>query len=331
MNKFKKRAVAYITSALLILVASLFSLFSGAGKLSAAEVISSLFGMMPGTAEEKIVLYVRLPRLLATLFCGAALATAGALTQGVLANRLASPSIIGVNSGAGLAVVLSTALGVMGGWRISLIAFLGAFITVLAVSLAASKLGSSRGTLILIGVAFNAILGAISDAIITLYPEISISRNQFRIGDFSSVTYTKLLPAAVAITVTLIITFTFSHDLSVLSLGEDTARSLGMNTKLMRVILLMLSAVLAGCAVSICGLLSFVGLIVPNAVRKATGADNTQLLPLCAMIGGGFVALCDTVSRIIFSPYEIPVGIILALLGAPFFILILVRKRRDGV
>ena len=331
MNTRRKKAVAYIIAMALILISSLFSLFSGAGKLSASEVISSLFGMMSGTAEEKIVLYVRLPRLLATLVCGGALATAGAVTQGVLANRLASPGIIGVNSGAGLAVVLATALGIMGGWRLSLIAFLGAFITVLAVSFAASKLGTSRGTLILIGVAFNAILGAFSDAIITLFPEISIARNQFRIGDFSSVTYAKLIPAAIAIIVTLLITFTLAHDLSVLSLGEDTARSLGMNTRLMRVILLMLSAVLAGGAVSICGLISFVGLIIPNAVRKAVGADNTQLLPLCAMMGGGFVALCDTLSRVLFSPYEIPVGIILALLGAPFFIVILIKRRRDGI
>ena len=133
----------------------------------------------------------------------------------------------------------------------------------------------------------------------------------------------------ILISFSLIILFTLSAQLDVLSLGEDSARGLGMNTTAIRVAFLLLSALLAGSAVSICGLLSFVGLLVPHAIRRTVGNRSAHLLPLSALFGGGFVTLSDTVARIIFAPYEIPVGIIMAFIGAPFFIFILI-KRKEG-
>ena len=151
--------------------------------------------------------------------------------------------------------------------------------------------------------------------------------NDFKIGEFSSVTYQKLIPAAVAVTLTVAVLLTLGNELDVITLGEDSARALGMNTSLMRTLFLLLAALLAGCAVSIAGLLSFVGLIVPNALRRLTGGGSRHLLGLCALFGGAFVCLCDTLARTVFSPYEIPVGIIMAFLGAPFFLFILIKGK----
>ena len=245
----------------------------------------------------------------------------------MLANQLASPSVIGVNAGAGVAVTLCTALGIYGGWRLSLFSFVGAFAAVMLVSLGAKKWGASRSTVILMGVAMNSLLGAVSDAIVTFLPDAGVMSNDFKIGEFSAVTYQKLLPAAVVIAVAVTVLFTLSNELDVLTLGEDNARGLGMNTSVMRTLFLFLAALLAGCAVSIAGLLSFVGLIVPHAVRRVAGSKSQHLLSLCALFGAAFVCLCDTIARTAFSPYEIPVGIIMAFLGAPFFVFILIKGK----
>ena len=152
-------------------------------------------------------------------------------------------------------------------------------------------------------------------------------RNDFKIGDFSSVTYAKILPAAVVIFISVAVLTTLSNELDLLTLGDENAKGLGLNTGAARVIFLMLSALLAGAAVSVCGLLSFVGLLVPHTVRRLATSESKHLLPLCALLGAGFVSLCDTLARVVFAPYELPVGIIMAFLGAPFFIFILVKGK----
>ncbi len=322
----KRIKILYTVGFLLLVVSALLGITLGTTSLSISEIVES-FKNGFSTAGGKIFLYVRLPRTAASLICGSALAVSGAVIQGVIANRLASPSIIGVNSGAGLAVTLCTALGIYGGLRLSLFAFLGAFTAVMAVSLLARRIGASRGTLILLGVAVNSFLNALSDSVVTFIPEVGVMSNDFKVGEFSSVTYSRLLPATVLISLSIIILFTLTNELDVLTLGEDNARSLGMNTSLMRTLFLMLAAVLAGCAVSLAGLLSFVGLIVPHAVRRVAGSKASRLLPLSAIFGGAFVCLCDTGARTLFSPYEIPVGIIMAFLGAPFFVFILIKGK----
>ena len=156
---------------------------------------------------------------------------------------------------------------------------------------------------------------------------IGVLSNDFRVGSFSSVTYQKLLPALAVTLVVLVLLFTLSNELEVLALGDESAKGLGLNTNWMRMLFLLLAALLAGAAVSVCGLLSFVGLLVPHAVRRIAGTRSRHLLPLSALLGAGFVALCDTLSRVLFSPYEIPVGIMMAFLGAPFFLFILVKGK----
>lgn len=322
-----KIGYVYAIAVVMLLGSAVLGILLGATRLGFSDLIRVIWAGNPDSPEARILWFVRLPRVLASLLCGGALAVSGAVIQGVLANRLASPSIIGVNAGAGLAVTLCAALGAMGGWRLSAFAFAGAFAAVMAVSFGAKKWGASRGTVILMGVAMNSLLGAVSDAIKILVPEVSILSNDFRIGDFSGVTYPKLIPASVVILISLLLLLTLSNELDVLTLGDENARSLGLNTGVMRTLFLILAAALAGAAVSIAGLLSFVGLLVPHAVRRVATGESRHLIPLCALFGAGFVTLCDTLSRVVFAPYELPVGIIMAFLGAPFFLFILMKGK----
>lgn len=326
LHDHKSAIRLYLIGILFFAASAITGILLGATSLSPMELLEGILNMGAGGPAATIVRYVRFPRVAAGLLCGSALAVAGAVIQGVLANRLASPSIIGVNSGAGLAVTVCCAIGVTGGWRLSLFAFIGAFAAVMVVSMGAKKWGASRGTVILMGVAMNSLLGAFSDGITAVIPDVSMIRNDFRLGDLSGVTYAKLIPAAVVILSVMLVLHTLTNELDVLALGDETAKSLGMNTSAMRVLFLILAALLSGAAVSMAGLLSFVGLLVPHAIRKIAGNETRHLIPLCALFGGGFVALCDTFARSIFAPYELPVGIIMAFLGAPFFLALLLRK-----
>ena len=317
----------YISGILFAALAALLSILLGSTSLSLSEIGEALREGFQSSAGARIFAYVRLPRTLGSLACGAALAVSGAVIQNVLANRLASPSVIGVNAGAGLAVTLCAACGIVGGWQLSAVSFLGAFAAVMVVSLGAKHWGASRGTVILMGVAMNSLLGAISDTVITLIPEVGLMGNDFKIGEFSGITYPKLIPALIVISITLVILQSLHNELDVLTLGEENATALGLNTDLMRVLFLLLAALLAGCAVSLAGLLSFVGLLIPHAVRRLAGSKSRHLIGLCGLYGAGFVCLCDTVARTLFSPYEIPVGIIMAYLGAPFFLFILIKGK----
>lgn len=302
-------------------LAALASLFLGAAALSPGELLSGT-----GTAAGRIFWYVRFPRTAGCLLAGAALSVAGCVIQNVLANPLASPNIIGVNAGAGLAVTVCCALGCLSGWVIAGAAFGGAFLAVMLVSLAAKAVGASRTTVILAGVAVNAFLGAISDAVTNLVPDAGALSSDFRVGGFGAVVPQRLVPAGVLILVALGAVLCLSNELEVLSLGEDTAKSLGLKAERLRTVFLALAALLCGAAVSFAGLLGFVGLIVPHAVRRFAGTRCARLLPLCALWGGAFVTVCDLLSRLIFRPQELPVGILLSALGGPFFLYILSKR-----
>lgn len=307
-------------------VGILLSLCLGAAQLPLRQLWAAICSGPRNTAGY-IFWYSRLPRTAACLLAGAALAVSGAVIQSVLQNKLASPGIIGVNAGAGLGVALCCAIGIMSGWMICLSAFGGAMAASLAVLLLTKKTGASRSTVILAGVAINSILNAFRDGITTILPEISALSGEFRVGGFSSVAFTRLIPAGVLIVVALVVSLSMCNDLDVLSLGEDMAGSLGMSVKKTRTLFLTLAALLAGASVSFAGLLGFVGLLVPNLARKFTGSESRRLLPLSALAGAGLVTLCDTVSRILFAPYELPVGIAMSVIGGPVFLFLLLKRR----
>ena len=323
-----KSRILLISSIILLLLSAFLSLVSGAVSIPLSDLFDAALAG-PESVAGYVFWYSRLPRTVACIAAGFALSISGAVIQSVLANSLAAPGIIGVNSGAGFAVTLATALGAVSGWMISVSAFLGAMVTSLAIMVISRKTRASRTSVLLAGVSLNYILGAFSDAVLSLVPQASMTSGDFRVGGFSSISHVRLYPAAIIIALSALAVFTLSNELEVLSLGDDEARTLGLDASLMRVVFLLLASALAGAAVSFAGLLGFVGLLVPNGIRRLLRGDNRLLLPLSGIGGAVLVTLCDIVSRMMFRPYELPVGIMLSLIGGPVF-LILVLKRRKG-
>lgn len=324
----KKRSEKYVLlfGALLLPACFLFSLSFGAGSYTIFEMLrAALHGE---SAASNILMLVRLPRTLAALGAGAGLAAAGAVIQTTLDNPMAGPSIIGVNSGAGFAAVLFLALFPGNMTMLPFAAFLGALFAVLLISFAAQKTGASRTTLILSGVAVNALLGAASDAVTTFSPDTLTGISSFRVGSFASLSPKALFPALFLIAAALILALCLRNELEILSMGDETAYSLGLNASRARFFLLLSAAAMAGASVSVAGLLGFVGLIVPHALRLLLRGKRRLLLPASALFGGSFVLFADTLCRIVFSPYEFPVGVAMAFLGAPLFLYLLFRKRR---
>lgn len=311
----------------LTLLSVALSLCVGSVPLSLGEVCSVLAGKTTQGTAHAIVLHSRLPRTLGCLLAGCALAVSGAVIQSVLANPLAAPNIIGVNSGAGLMVALSCALFPAGAAAVPVMAFLGALGGVLLVLFLARRTRASRITLVLAGVAMSSMFSAGIDAVVTFVPEALNGYSDFRIGGMDNLTTERLLPAAAVIGLALLGTMLLCPELDVLMLGADTARSLGLNVDRMRLVLLTLGAALAGGAVSFCGLLGFVGLIVPHIIRRLLGEESRPLILGCAFGGAALLTGCDILARTLFAPYVLPVGIILSLLGGPFFIWLLLGQR----
>ena len=328
-----KRKTGYVLggSALFLIITVLMSLCLGAASLTWKELASALRYGADGGVAGRIFWYARVPRTAAAGLAGAALAVSGAVIQNVLMNKLASPGIIGVNAGAGLAVTICCAAGCLSGWIIAGAAFGGALAAVLLVTVTAHKIGASRTTVILSGVAVNSLLNAGCEAVTTLIPDAGIQSADFRIGGFSAVSQIRLVPAGILILAGLCLLLTLCNELDLMMLGEETAQGLGLSVKKMRIVFLTAAALLAGAAVSFAGLLGFVGLIVPHLGRKIVGTESKRLLPFCILFGAGFVTFCDLISRILFAPYEIPVGILMAFLGGPFFLLILMGRKRGSL
>ncbi len=320
-----KRAVV-AAAALLAALAGILSLCVGAVAVPPGELLAALTGRGSGTSAA-IVLYVRLPRTAGCLAAGAALAVSGAVIQTVLANPLASPNVIGVNAGAGAAVALCCTAAPAAVGLVPVAAFLGAFVSAMLVLGVARRAGASRITLVLTGVAMSSIFSACIDLLVTLVPDALNGYSDFRVGGMGGVTMARVAPAAAAGAVCLAGVLLLTNELDLLALGDETARSLGLRAERMRVILLALAAGLAGAAVSVAGLVSFVGLIVPHLIRRLLGEESRPLVLGCAFGGAALLTVCDTAARTLFAPYEIPVGVVLSLGGGPFFIWLLLRQK----
>ena len=318
-----------VTLALLLPAAALFSLCVGASGASLTQGLADLLRGVSSPAA-RIVRYIRLPRVLAAMLAGAALAASGVLIQGVLGNPLAGPNVIGVNAGAGFCTLLCACLMPAAAHLLPVAAFAGALLASLVILLLADRMGVSRITVVLAGVAISSIFSAGSDLITTLSPDATLGMSAFMIGGFADVSASRLRTAAVYILPALAVSLLLAGDLDVLSLGDEVAASLGLRVKRTRVLLLAVASVLAGAAVSFAGLLGFVGLIVPHAVRRIVGGTHKPLLALSMLGGALFTLLCDTAARTLFAPYEMPVGILLSLVGGPFFLFLLLRSRKGA-
>ena len=305
----------------------LLNLSLGASGLSSGELFQALINGPDTTAAGRILWYVRLPRIAATMLAGAGLSVSGVIIQKILDNPLASPGIIGINTGAGLAVTICCALGSYFPWIIAGSAFFGAILSAFLVVFAAQKSGASRTTVLLGGVAVSSCLSAVREALITLVPGAGVSSADFRMGGFSAVDSARLLPAAVMIIAGITAVSTLVNDMEILSLGDETAHTLGVRTAFTRNLLLVLAALLAGASVSFAGCLSFVGLIVPNLTRLLTGGESGKQVLFGGLFGAAFVSLCDLAARMMFAPYEMPAGIFISVIGGPFFIWLLFKRK----
>lgn len=323
----KNNKLVFGVTGILFLIVAFLSLTLGAVSISLQELIDAVFKGASSSVAGSIFYYVRLPRTIACMLAGAGLSLSGLVIQNVLSNKLASPGIIGVNAGAGVAVTFAVALGVMSGWNIAISAFVGALFAVLVIVGMAKKMNASRTTVILIGVAINSFLNAISEAIVTLIPEVSVMISDFRVGGFASVTMERLIPAAIFIILSILVLLTLCNELDIMNMGEEMAQGLGLSVKKMRTLFLILAALLAGASVSFAGLLGFVGLIVPHIARKFVSNESKYLMVFSVLFGATFVTLCDLCARILFQPYEIPVGILMAFIGGPFFIFLLLKNK----
>lgn len=323
----KRRLLLFPVLALLLLLAAAAALCLGIVCVSPKELLEILLGRDTASVAARIVRFSRLPRLAAALLAGSALAVSGAIIQSVLANPLAAPNIIGVNAGAGLAVTLCCAFLPAALRLQSLAAFLGAFVAVLLIFSLSQRAGASRMTLVLAGVIVSAVCNAATDLIVTFVPDALTGYSDFRIGGLNGVSFQRLFPAACLILPALLLACTLPHELDVLNLGAETASGLGMRVGATRTLLLAIAAVLAGAAVSFAGLLGFVGLIVPHVVRMLVGGENRFVIPTSMLVGAILLTLCDLAGRTVFAPYELPVGILLAFLGGPFFLWLLLRRR----
>ncbi len=317
-----------LLAGLFTLLCAFLGLSLGSSPLPFFQSMGKLFGGDFTSPEARILLYVRLPRVCASLLAGAALAVSGVLIQAALGNPLAAPNVIGVNAGAGFFTFLAMALLPASRWASPLGAFLGALLATLIIYTVAAAAGAGKLTIILAGVAVSSIFTAGINTVKTFFPDTLYNGSTFLIGGFSGVSLGNITPAWGLILAALLMALLLSRQTDVLCLGEETARSLGLPVNEVRFGLILTACVLAGCAVSFSGLLSFVGLIVPHIARRLFGTSHRVLCAASCLLGAGFVTLCDLLSRVLFAPYEIPVGILLSLIGGPFFLFLLLHSRK---
>ena len=324
-RRAKLSAICFV--AVLVLLCFALNLSFGPVQIPLPRIWAVLKGSEKGGAMAQIVWQLRLPRALAAMFVGMGLAAAGTILQAVMQNPLAAPSLIGVNSGAGLAAMIIFAYQPQRLYLLVPTAFLGAMLALTLILVIAFSSRGGRMGLILAGIAISALLGAGVDTLRLLHPEALLGATSFMIGGFVATAWSSLRFALPWLGAALTLSLLIGPVLNVLSLGDDVARSLGVPIGSVRHALLALAAILAGSSVAIAGLLSFVGLIVPHAARLIWVDDQLWLLPGAILLGGSFVLACDLIARLLFAPYELPVGILLSFIGGPFFIYVLVKNK----
>lgn len=317
----------FIILILLLLVSFFLGLLFGSVKIPAVETLKVITGQIREGKNYILIATVRLPRVFGCIGAGVGLATAGVILQNVMNNSLASPNTIGVNSGAGLAVMLSMVLFPEAIGSRPVLAFAGALITSLLVFALAWGSGASRTTVILAGITVSAFFSAGINLIKILDDDIALNINTFMIGSVAGVSMKDIRLPLIIILLVFLTACLFSGHLNVLALGDDIAGSLGMNVNAVRFFLLTLSSLLAGAVISYTGLLSFVGLIVPHICRRLFGSDNRILIPASGLLGASYVLLCDLLGRLIAAPYELPAGIIMSFIGGPFFLFLLLKRK----
>lgn len=333
MNELKEfikhnKITSLVMAALLLLSAALLSITQGAVSIPVHEVFAALTNNADSESY-RIIQLLRLPRTILNIFVGINLALAGCILQGILHNPLADPGIIGVSAGAGLFAMFLMIILPEYTSLVPFAAFIGALLSTGLVFLLAWERGINPLRMVLAGVAIAAFFGGGMSALSVFFSDRVQGTVVWLAGGFSNSSWSHvriMLPYSI---VGIAGAALLSRPLNAMQLGEDVARSLGIKTELVRTALVVVASLLAASAVSVAGLIGFVGLIVPHFMRLLVGSDYEVLMPCSALAGAILICLADTLSRTLFSPIEIPVGILMSFIGAPFFLYLLKRRRMN--
>ncbi|HHX87026.1 MAG TPA: iron ABC transporter permease [Firmicutes bacterium] len=328
--KQRNRLCWIIIFAILLIVAIVFSIFKGTLHFSMQGILNVFLGKSQEQLTQHIIWNVRLPRTLIAALVGFNMAIAGALLQGILRNPLASPNIIGANSGAGLAAVIVMTLMPGNIKVLPSAAFSGALLAGLIIYRLSRREGSSSSiTIILAGVALGALLSAFTSAIMILHSdELGITYTWLagsltgRGWPYFKIIWPYSLIGGLGAAL-------LSPRINLFLLGEEVGKNLGLSVEITRMLIIINASILAGSAVSVAGTIGFIGIVAPHTARMLTGNDYRYLVILSGILGALLLVASDTLARTLFQPLEIPVGIITATLGAPFFYFLLYKKRSN--
>ena len=319
------RVTILILFAFLAVLGAFLSLTKGSSVITMSQIVDLL--LHPGTdPQSQIIWNIRMPRTIVGALVGINLSLSGAILQAIMRNPLADPHIIGISSGAGLAGVVIMILFPAVEYLITPVAFVGAMLAAICIYILAWKNGIKPVRIILAGVAVSAFLSAGISGLMIFYSDRVHGALMWMVGGLAARSWPHvsiILPYAA---IGLVLALASASYLNILQLGDEMARGLGVNVEVTRIVMTAIAALLAASAVSVVGLLGFVGLVVPHAARLLIGSDYRFLLPAAALLGVAIVTLSDTFARVIFAPIELPVGIIMAFLGAPFFLFLLRRE-----
>ena len=319
------RVTILILFAFLAVLGAFLSLTKGSSVITMSQIVELLLnpGMDP---QSQIIWNIRMPRTIVGALVGINLSLSGAILQAIMRNPLADPHIIGISSGAGLAGVVIMILFPALEYLITPVAFVGAMLAAICIYILAWKNGIKPVRIILAGVAVSAFLSAGISGLMIFYSDRVHGALMWMVGGLAARSWPHvsiILPYAA---IGLVLALASASYLNILQLGDEMARGLGVNVEVTRIVMTAIAALLAASAVSVVGLLGFVGLVVPHAARLLIGSDYRFLLPAAALLGVAIVTLSDTFARVVFAPIELPVGIIMAFLGAPFFLFLLRRE-----
>lgn len=323
-------------------VAALFGVSAGAADISSADIVRHLLSLLPldidsplNERQEALLVKLRLPRVVMGAVVGALLATAGGAYQGVFRNPLADPFLLGAAAGAGLGatmvIVFGTQFSDSPRALVPLAAFVGALFGVAAAYLlGATAGGGGTASLVLAGVAVSSFLSAVQ----TLVQQIGVDQLQrifsWLLGGIGRGGWDDVRLVWPYAVVALAVLLACGYLLDMLALGDDKAVSLGLNPAVVRIVVIGAASLATAAAVSVSGLIGFVGIVVPHIVRRLVGSDYRAILPVTVLFGAAFMVLVDIVARTLVSPAELPIGVVTAFLGAPFFVLILRTTRHRG-
>ena len=335
--------LAIVVLAVLLLVTMVISMTTGASGASALNLISSWFGGAVADPaallrDQTVIYNIRLPRMILGVLVGAALATSGLLMQGLFRNPLADPGLVGVSAGAGLGavgiIVLGTTMlapltGLLGIYSLQIASFIGGLITTFILYRVATKAGQTAiATMLLAGIAIGALAGAITGVLVYVATDSQLRDLTFwGLGSLSGANWTKIMASGPIIVVALTASAFLAKGLNALTLGEATAGHLGLPVQRFKLAAIVAVAAATGASVAVSGGIGFVGIVVPHLLRLVIGPDHRYLLPASALLGASFLLMADAVSRLVVAPAELPIGIVTAAVGGPFFLWILLRRR----